>query len=1044
MKKKKFKINNLIVKKKIFFSTANNLNNSIFIEACAGSGKTKLIIIRIIHLLIKYNNYKKILILTFTRIALKEIKKKIKKFFFYIININKKKFYKIFIKYGFLKKEIKKNYIKIKNLYKIFLFKNKKINFFTFHGWFLFFLKKNFFFKKKYNILENTEILINETYKKLLINLQKLKYKKYKKYFLKSIKILGIKNTKKILKKFIFKRDEWLLYNNILKKKKTTHLKEIKKICKKKKKKYILKIWKEKKFIKNINFIINIFNKLTPSYKKKSLILSKILISKPSIKQFKKLYNIFYTKYKKKRKINILKKKINFNLFKIKYYNIINILNINNKNYIFKYNKILFNIAKFFLKIYIKKKKKKKILDFIDLEFETYLLLNNNNKKKININFKHIIIDEFQDINLIQWKIINSIINLNKKQNNIKIFFVGDPKQSIYNFRKSDYRIFIYIKKFLKKNKIFLLQTNVTKRNSINIINIINNTLVKKNIFFQKQYTTNLIKGEVWKLPLINYFNKKKINNFKKKKIDIQRFKEGEQIAQSILLIKKKKLIYKKKIKRKIKWKDFLILIKTRKYLKEYEKAFKKYNIPFTSDKKKKIFNLFIINNLIILLKFLTTKNNKLLLIQILKSNFFLISKKDLKKISKIKEKKYKNFFLQKKYLFSKKTNFILIYLLKWIKYTKYFSIYNLLKKILKEYQLISLFYNKFIKNFKKIKNFFKFIFLYKNIKNITIEKFIIYIKNISNKKIYIKKENYFFKNTIHIVTIHKSKGLESPIVILPDTNHNNIIYENIDLLFNFPYDSNSKLHFSIFEKNKKYELIKKKFFNLEKKIKFQEYLNILYVALTRAKQLLIISGIKNKIINKKNIFKNWYQILFENNKKYKKISKKELFKKKKNIFYIKNKYFIKNNIYIKKKKIYIFISHILNKNKWPIKLPNIQNIKKYFSCSYKITKKILKIIINVLNNFKLEKFFNPKKFIKALNNVKIYKKKKKIICNRIVFFKKKIWILNYNLFILNNNSLLKNLKKILIFQKNFFLIFPSKFINSALILNNGKLIINK
>jgi ATP-dependent helicase/nuclease subunit A len=88
-------------------------------------------------------------------------------------------------------------------------------------------------------------------------------------------------------------------------------------------------------------------------------------------------------------------------------------------------------------------KQKKNLLDFNDLEILTERLLGNDGIGKSYFErFKTIMVDEFQDINPLQKKILDQ---LTQKQGMIpegRLFIVGDHKQSIYGFRGSDYRVF--------------------------------------------------------------------------------------------------------------------------------------------------------------------------------------------------------------------------------------------------------------------------------------------------------------------------------------------------------------------------------------------------------------------------------------------------------------------------------------------------------------------------------------------------------------------------------------------------------------------------
>ncbi len=118
-------------------------------------------------------------------------------------------------------------------------------------------------------------------------------------------------------------------------------------------------------------------------------------------------------------------------------------------------NYISFTIVIFkIIKEYEDKKRSRNVVDFSGIEFKTLILLNSANfqyiEEKLNYKINHLIIDEFQDANRIEFDIIKRIMDERLSgiglsgERPIKgtIFFVGDPNQSIYGFRSSDYKIF--------------------------------------------------------------------------------------------------------------------------------------------------------------------------------------------------------------------------------------------------------------------------------------------------------------------------------------------------------------------------------------------------------------------------------------------------------------------------------------------------------------------------------------------------------------------------------------------------------------------------
>ena len=80
-------------------------------------------------------------------------------------------------------------------------------------------------------------------------------------------------------------------------------------------------------------------------------------------------------------------------------------------------------------------------LDFDDLERLAAALLGDPavRQRYRNAEFKHLLVDEFQDTNAAQWRIVRSLADLNCGGT---LFAVGDPKQSIYQFRGADVSVF--------------------------------------------------------------------------------------------------------------------------------------------------------------------------------------------------------------------------------------------------------------------------------------------------------------------------------------------------------------------------------------------------------------------------------------------------------------------------------------------------------------------------------------------------------------------------------------------------------------------------
>ncbi len=170
----------------------------------------------------------------------------------------------------------------------------------------------------------------------------------------------------------------------------------------------------------------------------------------------------------------------------------INIVFLELKNSLENYYKIrasysLNRIFKLFLNFKEFKKSfniEKNQFEFNDISNLVYELLNDRIDKdflyfRLDSTYNHILIDEFQDTSILQYKILKPLINESISGDNEKFktfFYVGDPKQSIYRFRGGKRELFDFVLK--ENNSIKLENLNVNYRSCKNIIDFVNNTFL--------------------------------------------------------------------------------------------------------------------------------------------------------------------------------------------------------------------------------------------------------------------------------------------------------------------------------------------------------------------------------------------------------------------------------------------------------------------------------------------------------------------------------------------------------------------------------------
>ena len=146
---------------------------------------------------------------------------------------------------------------------------------------------------------------------------------------------------------------------------------------------------------------------------------------------------------------------------------------------------------------YEQKLKQNNSVDFDDLIYKTYLLLENNQEvvDTLNNRWKHIMVDEYQDTNQAQFRIVEFLAPkaLVAQEKDRSVFVVGDDAQSIYGFRGSKVELILEFAKNYHETKTITLNQNY--RSTQPILNLaekvigLNVNQFKKNLFTEKEDT---------------------------------------------------------------------------------------------------------------------------------------------------------------------------------------------------------------------------------------------------------------------------------------------------------------------------------------------------------------------------------------------------------------------------------------------------------------------------------------------------------------------------------------------------------------------------
>ena len=510
---------------------------------------------------------------------------------------------------------------------------------------------------------------------------------------------------------------------------------------------------------------------------------------------------------------------------------------LNTKNYVIAIIDIIKELD------YKIKEYKRKInkYEFNDISIMAIDVVKNNIdvRDELKYNFHEICVDEYQDTSDLQEIFINLISNNN-------VYMVGDVKQSIYRFRNANPLLFKNkYDKYSNLNggtKIDLVKNFRSRSEVLDDINIIFN-LIMDNYIGGAEYsishnmvfgnTTYNIEGKTNQnnnLEIYNYeYNRE--SGFKKEEY------EAFIIANDIKnKINNKYQIFDKdsQVLRDIEYKDFVILMDRATNFDLYKKVFEYIGIPTTLYKDENIVNeneIFLIKHLINLVIKIKKKEYD----TEFRYSFMSIARSYL---SDLNDDDIFNLFSNNSF----NTSDIFNKCLNISKNIDNMSNVNILESIVDSFDIV----NNFIK-VGNIENKTLIInYLYKTFSELddigySIYKILDYLSNIidKNKQIKINMSNTS-GNTVKIMTIHKSKGLEYHICYFSGFDKPFNLSDLKDkIIFDNNYGIITPIENEGLEDVITKEIVKSNYIKED----ISERIRLLYVAVTRAKEKMIIVG---------------------------------------------------------------------------------------------------------------------------------------------------------------------------------------------------------
>lgn len=536
----------------------------------------------------------------------------------------------------------------------------------------------------------------------------------------------------------------------------------------------------------------------------------------------------------------------------------------------------LFKIAFRILENYQIKKLKNTVLDFEDLTNKTLALLKRSQMAawvlfKLDGGIDHILVDEAQDTNPKQWKIIEALTEdffagEGKAESLRTLFAVGDKKQSIYSFQGArpdefERRHAFFERKIQESENDFdTVQFNFSFRSTKPVLDLVNQVLknpkAAKGVIKDYQSSIHLSKRadeaglvEIW--PLENPEKTEESADWnlpiKQKDSTSALTRCAEKVADKITkLIEAKEILASQN--RPIQAGDFLILLQKRgKLMPELVRALKERNVPVAGVDRLNLTDHIAVKDLLALVRFTLLPDDDLNLACLLKSPLVALTEEDLLKVCQ--RPKNISVWENVKKMFPE----IAQKLNTWLNLADQKPTFEFLESILDEFSGRRLFIARLGNEVNEALDAFLDLALqYEQENPPSLQSFLAWL---SAQDIIIKRDmDQSNLNAVRIMTVHGSKGLQGNIVFLPDTRSCAGNNKSKDLIWieGLPFWITSK---------KEAPDVFKDYFERQEELALEERHRLLYVALTRASDRLYICGYNGK---KSAPEDNWYDLIRE------------------------------------------------------------------------------------------------------------------------------------------------------------------------------------
>ncbi len=530
------------------------------------------------------------------------------------------------------------------------------------------------------------------------------------------------------------------------------------------------------------------------------------------------------------------------------------------------------------LQHYQRIKHEQRVLDFTDLEWKAYLLLNESDNAlwiqyKLDQRIEHLLIDEFQDTNPTQWQLLLPLLEelAQDTERQRSVFLVGDAKQSIYRFRRAEPRLFAAATDWLESRlQARRCPLNTSWRSAPAIMEFVNqlfdgdSELQQQIPDFPRHATHHQqLWGEVILMPPAREDDKEQalpysglrnpLEHPRTEQLASRYPQEAQQIAAEIQrLIENRTLLGDAGEARPLRYNDILLLVRSRTHLHYYEQALRQANIPYLSGDRGTLLDSIEIQDMLNLLNWLSMPFDNLALAGILRSPLFAVSDEDLMLLAGERTGSWFDRLgeLANDLPDSAPLAHARQLLSGWRALAGQIPVHDLLDRIYSEANVLARYRAAFPPHLipRVMANLTRFLELALEMDSgryPSLMSFAHWLKELHQSDSEAPDEPAAAgqQDRVRIMTIHGAKGLEAPVVFLIDSARQESNSKAHQALVEWPADAPQPTVFLLKPDKGHLDAFSAEIDERASQAARREEANLLYVALTRARQLLYISG---------------------------------------------------------------------------------------------------------------------------------------------------------------------------------------------------------